>query len=178
MKKIVGTLIILLLFLITYFLQVNIFNNLKIFEVKPNLFIITFVIIGLFTTPMYAFIVGIMLGLLLDIYTGINIGTNAIMLSIICLLNGKMEKRFTKESRITQMVITFICTIIFEIGIYILKLAFLHIPLETLPFLKILIVEASYNCILCIIFYSLMLKIGKILEDIYKERKRTGFYFR
>lgn len=178
MKKAIGIFLILLLFLITYFLQVNIFNYLKIFEVKPNLFIEMCVIIGLFTTPKYGFISGIVSGLLLDIYAGTNIGTSAIMLGLVGLISGIIEKNFTKESRITQMVIIFISTIVYEIGIYILRIMFLNISLEILSVIKIVFVEALYNCILSIIFYSIMLKIGKILEGIYKENKRNSFYLR
>jgi len=48
MKKLLGTLAIILAFLIIYFLQINIFNSLEIFNTKPNLFIIFIVVISLF----------------------------------------------------------------------------------------------------------------------------------
>ncbi len=48
MKKIITAIILLIAFVITYFLQLNFFNWFTIAGVKPNLFIILVLFIGLY----------------------------------------------------------------------------------------------------------------------------------
>lgn len=80
MKKLLSIIIIFLIFILLYFLQANFFIWFNIAGVKPNLFIILSLLIGIFIGKVYGVSIGIFLGLLLDLFIGKAIGINAIVL--------------------------------------------------------------------------------------------------
>lgn len=86
MKKILSIIIIFITFIFIYFLQSNFFSWFNIAGVKPNLFIILSLIIGIFIGKIYGTSIGIFFGLLLDIFIGKTLGINAIVLGTAGLL--------------------------------------------------------------------------------------------
>lgn len=67
MKKLKGVAIIIALFLITYFLQINFFSWFTIRGIMPNLFVILTLFLGLFAGKKIGGITGLCFGLILDI---------------------------------------------------------------------------------------------------------------
>lgn len=88
MKKVLSILIIFITFIIIYFMQANFFTWFNIAGIKPNLFIILALFIGMFIGKIYGISIGIVLGLLLDIFIGKAIGINATILGISGLLRS------------------------------------------------------------------------------------------
>ena len=177
MKKALTILILIISFFIIYFLQVNFFSWFTIAGVKPNLFIILVLFISLFGGMKVGLPFGIFIGIFLDIIIGKNIGTSSIMLGIIGGIGGYFDKNFSKDSRITIMLMVIGSTCVFEIGTYILQIAQLSIYVEIIPFLIILFIEVIYNTILTIILYPLMQKLGYRIEENFKEQQILTRYF-
>lgn len=177
MKKALTILILIISFFIIYFLQVNFFSWFNIAGVKPNLFIMLVLFISLFAGMKVGIPFGIFIGLFLDIIIGKNIGTSAIMFAIIGIIGGYFDKNFSKESRITIMLMVIGSTCIFEIGTYILQIAQLSIYVEIVPFLITLLIEVIYNTILTIILYPIIQKLGYRIEDNYKGQQILTRYF-
>lgn len=94
MKKILSIVIIFITFIFIYFLQSNFFNWFNIAGVKPNLFIILVLSIGIFIGKIYGASIGITFGLLLDLFIGKALGVNAIVLGVA----GVMRRSIYKES--------------------------------------------------------------------------------
>lgn len=86
MKKILSIIIIFITFIFIYFLQSNFFTWFNIAGVKPNLFIIFSLIIGIFIGKIYGTSIGIAFGLLLDLFIGKALGINAIILGMAGLM--------------------------------------------------------------------------------------------
>ena len=177
MKKVVTRAILIITFLITYFLQVNFFSWFTIAGTKPNLFIIFVLFISLFAGMKVGIPFGIAIGLFLDIIIGKNIGQYSIMLGVIGVIGGYFDKNFSKESRITMMLMVIGSTCVFEIGIYILQMLELSIHVEIMPFFITLLIETIYNAILTIILYPMMQKLGYKIEDTFKGQKILTRYF-
>lgn len=177
MKKALNILILIITFFIIYFLQVNFFSWFTIAGVKPNLFIIFVLFISLFAGMKVGVLFGILAGLFLDIIIGKNIGISAIMFGIIGAIGGYFDKNFSKESRITIMLMVVGSTCVFEIGTYILQAIQLSIYVEILPFLITLLIEVLYNTVLTIILYPLMQKLGYRMEDNFKTQQILTKYF-
>ena len=97
MKKILSIIIIFLTFIFLYFLQVNFFTWFNIAGVKPNLFIILSLFVGIFIGKTYGMAIGIILGLLLDFFIGKAIGINTTALGIAGLLRRNIYKKFFKR---------------------------------------------------------------------------------
>lgn len=161
-----------IVFLILYILQTNFFSWYNIAGIKPNLFIIFTLFIGLFLGKTTGFAMGIIFGLLLDLFISKRIGLNSIMLSVAGLTGGILDKSFSKESRITFMGMTFAVTIFCELINYVLQIIILNIESTFINLIKIITIEAIYNAILVIILYPLIKKAGNKTEEAFYEKKR------
>lgn len=177
MKKVLSIVLIILSFLIIYFIQSNLFSWFTIANVKPNLFVIFILCIGLFAGKKLGPIFGIIFGFFLDVVIGRQIGISGIMLSIIGLLGEYLDKNFSKESRITIMLMIAASTGIYEIGCYIFNIFALNINVEILQFIKILLIEIIYNLLITIVIYPLIQRLGHALEEIFKTKSILTRYF-
>ncbi len=177
MKKTLIIIGLILTFLIIYFLQANFFSWFTIAGIKPNLFIILVLFISLFVGMKYGICFGIIFGLFLDIVIGKSIEINTIMLTIVAILGGFFDKNFSKDSKITIMLMVIGTTLIFEIGSYILSIIILNTNIEILSFTKIILLEVLYNAILTVILYPLIQIVGYKIEDIFKGQKILTRYF-
>ena len=177
MKKLIINIIIFITFIIIYILHSNLFTWFKIAGVMPNLFIIFVLFIGLYGHKFMGVTYGIVLGLLLDLFIGKKIGITAIMLGAIGIIGMIFDKNFSKDNRMTIIVMVAISTIVFEVCSYILNYFINEIELQIMLFIKILSVEVIYNCMLTIVVYPFIQLFGNKIEDEYKGNKILTRYF-
>ena len=97
MKKILSIIIIFLTFILIYFLQSNFFTWFNIAGIKPNLFIIFILFIGLFLGKVYGITAGVIFGLLLDLFIGKKLGINGMILGFAGFLRRKFYKTIFKR---------------------------------------------------------------------------------
>ena len=143
----------------------------------PNLFIIYVLFIGLFASRTIGTIYGVGIGLILDLLLGQQVGINAVTLGIVGFLAGIFDKNFSKDSRMTIMLMVFGSTFLVEVLNYLLNYIFLSINVEIFAFLTILIIEIIYNLVLTIILYPLIQKAGYYIENEYKVNTILTRYF-
>ena len=177
MKKLVINIVLILVALIIYYLQSNFFTWFNIAGVMPNLFIIFVLFIGLFASRTLGTIYGVAIGLFLDLLLGLQVGINAVTLGLIGFLAGVFDKNFSKDSRMTIMIMVLGSTFLAEALNYLLNYMFLSINVEIVNFIIILVIEIIYNLILTIILYPLMQKTGYYIENEYKGNKILTRYF-
>ena len=176
-RKIIINITLAILAILIYLLQANFFTWFSIASIKPNLFVIYILFIGLFANKTMGTIYGLIVGLLLDFIIGIHIGINSIGLGIIGFVAALFDKNFSKDSRMTIMVMVVVATAIFEILSYTLNYMMADLNVEMINFIKILATELLYNLILTIIFYPAMQKFGYYIENEYKGNKILTRYF-
>lgn len=162
MKKILKTLIYLLVFLVIYFAQIYIFENLKIANIKPNIYIIAIIIISIYTKPNKAFVIGVIAGILIDILSAKAIGITAISMGLLAYMVANVEKMFSIESKLSLIIFIFLGTITYEIINYIIHIILLDVGLEIKEIAISISIETMYNVLLTIIFYPICKKILKI----------------
>ena len=177
MKKLTINMFLILTAFIIYFLQSNFFNWFTISHVMPNLFVIFILFIGLFSNRITGIVYGVVLGGILDLTIGTQIGINAVGLGVIGFLAATFDKNFSKDSRATIMFMVLGATLIYEIIVYILNYVVFSTNLEIMNFIRILAIEIIYNLILVIILYPLMQKFGYAIENEYKGNKILTRYF-
>lgn len=177
MKKTIINIILILIAIFIYILQANFFSWFNIAGIKPNVFIIFILFIGLFATRTMGTIYGLIVGLLLDLILGTKIGIYSVGLGLIGFLAALFDKNFSKDSRMTLMVMVVVATAIFEILCYLLNYLFVSIQIEILNFIKILVIEMLFNLILTIILYPLLQKWGYYIENEFKGNKILTRYF-
>lgn len=177
MKKSIITIIILLTFLIIYFLQVNFFSWFNIAGVKPNLFIILTLVIGLFSGRGRGVTFGIIMGVCLDFFIGKNLGITAIMLGIVGFFGGYLDKNFSKDSRVTIILMVIITTLLYEVGNYGFNHFINDVNINKIFLSKTILIETFFNIIITIILYPLIIKLGYRLEKTYSDNKILTRYF-
>ena len=177
MKKTIINLALILIGFIIYFLQANFFSWFTINGIKPNLFVIYILFIGLFGNRSMGIIYGAFSGIFLDLLYKTNVGINLVGLVIVGLLAILFNKNFSKDSRITIMFMVFGTTIIFEVITYFINYIIYSINVEILSFIKILVVEVIYNILVTIIMYPAIQKFGYYIENEYKGNKILTRYF-
>lgn len=177
MRKIIIHISLIITFIAIYFLQTIFFTNFTIAGVMPNIFVILVLYIGLYMGSSMGIIYGIIYGIFIDIWIGKNIGITSICLALIGILGGAFDKNFSKDSRITILLMGVVCTIIYEIVINVLQFITLNTNIETLEFIRKLVIEAIYNMLIIIILYPLMKKTGYGIENEVKGDKILTRYF-
>ena len=177
MKKTITTIIMIITFLIIYFLQTNLFSWFNLAGIKPNLFVILVLIIGLFAGESRGVMLGILFGISLDLFIGKSIGISGIMLGIVGFLGGFLDKNFSKDSRFTMIIMIIISTCLYEIGSYLFNYFINNATIGIWLFIKTLVIENIFNVFVTIILYPLIVKLGYKLEKIFKENKILTRYF-
>lgn len=177
MKKTLINILLIVTFIIIFILQINVFSNMKIRGVIPNLFIIYVLFIGLYLNKIAGITYGIIFGILLDLFIGKKVGISSIMLGIVGLIAGILDKNFSKENKITIMIMTGLVTIVYEVGIYTIGFFIYRYQIEIVNFIKILLIESVYNALLIIVFYPIMQNLGYKIEEEYKGSKILTRYF-
>ncbi len=177
MKNTVIIIATIFIFLILYFLQVNFFNWFTIAGVSPNLFVILVLFLGLFAGKRVGVPMGIFFGILLDFFASKKIGISAIVLGTIGIIAGILDKNFSKDSKITIILMTILSTSIYEIGVYILNYIIISTNIEILLFIRILLIEVIYNAILTIILYPILQKLGYYIEEAFRGKQILTRYY-
>ena len=176
MKKVISILCLILVFFIIYFLQINFFSWFNIADVKPNLFVILVLFIGLFVNKKVATVFGFLIGIYLDILTSKQVGISAIVFAFLGYMGGFLDKSFSKDSKITIILMVAGCTFVYEVIVYVYSTIKNNVPIDFLGFNKILIIELLFNVLLTIILYPIIRNFGNVFERIFKNKNTVGLF--
>ena len=126
---------------------------------------------------LWELFIGIIFGIFIDLWVSKTLGLTSIALAVIGTISGLMDKTFSKDSRLIILLMGGICTIIYEVLLYIMQYVVIGINVEILQFTKILLIEIIYNVIIIIILYPLMKVTGYEIENEIKGDKILTRYF-
>lgn len=90
---------------------------------------------------------------------------------------GLLEKKFSKDSKLTLILICIGLTFIYELGVYMLNILILNSSIQILSFLKRVIIEMIFNGLLMIIIYPLIRKVSIVCDEIYNNKNIITKYF-
>ena len=177
MKKFLFGVLLYFVFLIFYFIQTNFFSWFTIAGISPNIFIILILFLGLFTDNKFSLMLSLLIGVTLDLVVGKTLGVTAITFCLISIVCSYFDKNFSKDNKISILLLIIGITTVYEVITYFLNCLILEINIEIVPFARILAIEVFYNAILTFIFYNLILKLGGLLERQFKQRNILTRYF-
>lgn len=144
--------------IIAYLLQLTIISELKIFGVQANLLLVVTCAIAFLFGAVDGSIVGIILGLFIDLYQGRNIGLSALVLFYLAIFIGGFNKKFFKDNYLILLILTVTATIIYEITIYLVSIFAYSQIFMILPLLRNLIIAIVMNIVSGAIIYPFLLK--------------------
>lgn len=171
MKKVITMIIVFLIFLILYFLQSNFFSWFNIAGIKPNLFIILALFLGLILGQTCGGIFGIVEGLILDLFIGKRIGINAISLGIVGLFAGMFKKNIANSNRMTIALIVSASTLIGEAINYIYQMILFSGNFEIIAFFKIVLIEIVFNLLITIIINNWIRRGLEKTKEVFTSNK-------
>lgn len=120
---------------------------------------------------------GAVCGVLLDLFIGRIIGSTGVLLAIVGFLGGYFDKNFSKDSKITIILMVIGVTIFYELGRYAINVIAFSLQFEFWPFIKILLVEIFYQFLITIILYPIMKSSGYRIENVFKGNNVLTRYF-
>ena len=170
---IVISIILLFVFALVYFLQTNIFPLITINGVVPNLIVIFILIIGLFGNNFLSVVFGVISGLFIDLTYGEVVGITPAMLCLIGFIATWFDSLWSKDEKLSIIIMVFLSTFIFELGTYFIKSVILDFEFEAGIFFRILLWEELYNILITIIFFGIIKKFGYMME---RKLKRNNMY--
>ena len=140
-------------------LQVTILNYVNIFNVKPDLLLISVIIASLYFKPLWAISLSIFAGVLKDIFSVNAFGLNSILFFLWSFLIIKLSRKISFDSNYVRLVLIFIIAIVNNI---ITRLIFLFLGnfISIGLFLRITFIESLYTALI----FPLALKFTQTLS--------------
>lgn len=165
MRKIL-TIIYLIFFIVLIFtLQIMLIDGRTVLGVKPNLILITVIVVSLWFGLYAGSFYGLIIGIITDILFGNNIGMFTIVYSIIGALIGFFSYNYRKENKIALVYVTVIATAVFEFVQYIMYFVISSHYNSILYLLYQLFATSVLNVVIVFIVYSLLYKILSFFEN-------------
>ncbi len=149
---------VFLMLFIGLFLQITVFSRLKILGIKPDLILIIVLGIAFFQGSYRGMAVGFLGGLLEDVFSGANLGTNALS-KVLCGFLASVIGRRVYENVGTQAVLILLFSLldrIFNLAILFFSGAAVSISFSFIPQT---IVYMLYNLAIGILIFPLIRKI-------------------
>lgn len=147
--------------IISALLQATILNCVNIFNVKPDLLLISVIIASLFFAPLWAISLSIFAGILKDIFSVNVFGLNSTLFFLWSFLIIKLSRKILFDTNYVRFVLIFIIAILNNI---IIRLIFLFFDnfISLGLFLRITFIESLYTALI----FPLALKFARNLLSI------------
>lgn len=153
-------------------MQVTLFNYIRIFNIKPNLFIVFIIIAAFFRGSYEGAIIGFFAGITQDMVSGKVLGFYAILGMYLGLAVGSINKRLYRENIILNILNTFVFSFLYEFVLFVLlKWCPLLIGRGSLiginffhALRRIILPEAVYNSLISIVVFIIFIKINNKLD--------------
>jgi len=134
------------------------------FGVQANLLLVVTCAIAFLFGSVDGSIVGILLGILFDLYQGRNIGLSALIFFYIAIFVGSFNKKFFKDNYLILLILTIFSTLIYETVVYIFSIFAYSQSFMILYLLKNLFLITVINILIGAIIYPFLLKINISFE--------------
>lgn len=165
MKKTLTIVYLILFILFVLMFQMFVIDERELFGVKPNLILISVIVVslwfGLYKGAIYAFI----MGFFVDVLFGNNIGLFTITYSLTGALVGFFNYNYRKENKIALVYVTCIATAIFEFIQYMVYFFVIKEYSSIFYLLYQVLITSILNIVIVYIVYSLLYKVISFFED-------------
>ena len=165
LKKTLTVISIILFIILIFFIQLFVINDRTLFGVKPNLILISVIVVslwyGVYKGTLFAFIIG----LITDILFGSTTGMFTISYTITGAITGLINDNYRKDNKMSLVYVTLIFTAIFEVIQYFEYLMITRTYTNILYFLKQVLLTSILNTVIVFIIYGVIYKIVESFES-------------
>lgn len=170
LKKVIMTLLVF----IFYLLQCTLFKTFSLGSVSPNLLLILTFCAGFMGGRKMGMYVGILSGLILDLFYGGVLGFNTLLLLYIGYVNGMFNKMFYDEVITLPLALLVGSQLSYSIIYYVFNFLLRNRLDIGYYFIHIMLPELAYTVIISVLIYRLLLRLNRKLDEIEK-RSATKF---
>jgi len=164
MKKVLMTFVTFLVICVTIWLQINFLDSIPLAGVTANIGIVLIAGLGLVSGKIIGGVTGIIYGLLIDVAIYRTFGVYTLLYASAGMISGFLNNSFSKENKISMVMLILFVTIAFETLVYILHLLLNHFEFQFSVLLMVLILESAYNMLLTILLFKPITFLGDILN--------------
>lgn len=146
-------------------LQTTLFHHLQVAGVKPLLLLAFAIIVSLKRGPAQSGAVGLVCGLIMDMFSTNSIGLNALLFMYLCVFSSIISENFFKDKWIVVALFVFFANLIYEL-IYFLLIFFIWGQEGFLTFfVEVILIECLYTTALSLPIFIINKRINRKLEE-------------
>ena len=151
MKRWVGSLIILVLFI----LQITLVDYIKIFNTKPDLILLGVITAALFCDQKWALFLGLCAGVLKDTFATQALGINTVFFFLWSVLVIKARRRFSLDFNVARALLIGIIVFLQAVVTRVIFL-YLGIPVALGIFLRTAMLGSAYTCLVSLAVFKIL----------------------
>lgn len=163
MKNVIKTIITILLFVISLLLQLFVFDDITIFGFKPNMLLISVIIVGMYTNIYSTAIYSLLLGFVTDLLFGVS-GFYTIVYSILGVTIGYVSDSYMKDNIFSAIILTAGGITVLEVVQYIKTMVVATKYVGFIHFIGDLLVTVFLNIAIASVLAFVFGKINALLE--------------
>lgn len=168
MEKVLKVVFTIVLFVISLVIQLFLFNNMSLFGVKPNLLLISVIVVSLNTSIYSSTIYSFIIGIIMDLLFGSN-GVFTISYVAVGMLLGFVSEDYMKENYLSIIILTALSVTLFEVVQFFENMIISSMYVNLFILLKQIILGILLNGVLVFIMCFLF---GKIIGHIDKKQNK------
>ncbi len=158
-------LIFVLILIIGLVLQITFFSLFTPWGVKPDLVLVIIIVISILEGPKTGLLMGILGGMLQDIFLGEIISVNVIIKAPMAFLLGFLEEHLYKDNYFLAPVITFVASILHYLLMIVLSEELIFNIDYWASFKTVILPSSLYNAVLGAVLYFMLYKLFNYGEN-------------
>ncbi len=163
MEKVIKSIFVVILFVITLILQLFLFDNFSLFGVKPNMIIISVILVALNSSIYFSTTYSFVLGIIVDLLFGTS-GMFTISYTVLGMILGFVNDDYMKGNYFTLIILTAISVCLFETILYIQSMIRINEYVSFFILIRQLILSIILNTIIIVCIYAIYNKIMKAID--------------
>lgn len=170
-KKVLTILYIVILIVFIYLFQLFVINNNTLFGAKPNLILISVIVVSLWYGLHVGAFYSLITGIITDFVFMNSYGIFTISYLIVGILIGYLSTTYMKENKISLIYITMIATATFEMVQYFIYLIGFGVASNLFYVIKQILVSSLLNIVIVYILYGVFSKITSYLDSKFNSKR-------
>jgi rod shape-determining protein MreD len=162
----------ILIIWIAAFFQSTVLECIEIFNVRPNLLIVVTVIIALLRNSFESAVMGLSLGLTMDILMSKTMGWYALLFFLLTIPITLVNEKIYKEKFLVLFFFAFVSTVFVETMFFLILFMFDSYSYLPYVFSRVIVPEAFYNSVLIFLLFKPLSKLYTILNTLDRRRNR------
>ena len=163
MKNIIKTILAIILFIASVIIQIFIFNDFNLFGVKPNMILISIIVVSMFTNIYACSFFLFLIGFVSDLLFGTN-GLYTISYSIIGMMLGYVSDNYMKGNVLSAVILTVGSVTFFEIIEYISTMIVAKSFISLFSLFGNIIIGILINVIIVVVLSFIVEKIIGLID--------------